>query len=163
MNKHLLGPFLIGIVIGGSMMVILGGLAWFAGPAIESKFFPIIRFDFVAGSAERKDHELCWELHNHKYRDGVPARFDYRAIYQGHTYALNVDRIDESGHRIPLTQYGFANHLSGQEWTVTYCAELPSKIPPNSYFSMEGEGFYDTGHPWRVPVILPGFEVTPKF
>lgn len=159
MNKYTFSAFSMGVIIGGSLMVIVAGISWFAGPALEGRFFPVIRLAFVVGSVKRIDHEICWQMHNKRFRVAVPARFDYRAIYEGKVYALNVERIAADGKRVALNQYGFAQHEPGEVWDVTYCAELPRKIPDHAAFMVEGEGYYDTGHPWRVQVILPAFEV----
>ncbi|MEA2760305.1 MAG: hypothetical protein QOH65_2918 [Methylobacteriaceae bacterium] len=164
---------IVGLTVAAAVLLILGK---FAGPDIEARAFPIISASLVAGSVHRADGTgLCWTLHMEKFRNDVPAYFNYRVIFtrqmadpQSGKMVILKDRVpvaayrvNVKGERVFLSTYGFANHSANQIWDTKHCAELPQELGlKNGAFKVEGEAFYDTPHHlWLVPQPLPSFEV----
>lgn len=160
MNRWLI-PFMIGFPLGG--LIVLGtiGLIYYAGPQLESRFGPtIIRASHVAGSITRAQKELCWDTRFDKYNPRPPLLFSYRITYQGYEIPVSTYRIEEDGRKVPLSQAGFSHHNAGEEWISRYCLEIPEMLPPNSTFTVEGVGYYNSlTKLWRVPIELPSFVV----
>lgn len=162
--RNWLTPFLIGFPLGG--LIVLGtiGLLFFAGPQIEGKFGPtIIDASHVVGSVRRSPSELCWETAFKKFDGRPPILFTYFVDVRGFEIPVPAYRIQSDGRKVPLSQAGFARHNIGDEWTSTYCIELPDLIDRLEPFTVRGIGYYasKTGL-WRVPIILPSFTVQPN-
>ena len=144
------------VTLFGIIIVMLG---YMAGPEIEARAFPIVRSSAVAQSTARTSNSLCWMTHYRKLRNATPSYFDYRISHHGDHIPIAAIRID-NGKRIYLTTYGFAKHSAGETWDSRYCADMPSGIPKEDSFVLEGEGVYDVWHHlWNVRTPLPSIDV----
>lgn len=161
MNLRRSAAWLLGIGFGGTVVVVMCILGYFAGPAMEAYFFPPVKAELVAGSVEVSRENLCWETHFKRTRAGlVPAYFNYRMYYDGEVIPLSVYRVTASGKRSYLASYGFAVHTKDEEWISRYCVDMPHEVPMSASFFVEGDGSYISWHHlWQIKVNLPGFVV----